>query len=144
MEDRSAAHKILDQNPSKCRGGPGTLSKTKCQDAGSSEHLNLFLVCFSDDQTNLSHSITMLPTKQHNAKRRSYFSKTQLVGSHSKQHTQERTQASSTTERFAILLDFQTFCARLENVRNCSVRGKIENLFGFWFRIRRDEAARKS
>ena len=38
------------------------------------------------------------------------------------QPTQEPTHASFTAERFAVQVDFQTFCARLEIVRKYSVR----------------------
>ena len=41
-----------------------------------------------------------------------------------KQPTQEPTQASLTTERFVVLVDFQTVCARLEKVPTHSERDK--------------------
>ena len=41
-----------------------------------------------------------------------------------KQPTEEPTQASLTAEKFAVLLDFQTCCARFENIRKYSVRYK--------------------
>ena len=80
-------------------------------------------------QTNLDRSITVLPKKKLNAKRRDYFPKTELVGSHffvrrtcaetePTQPTQEPTQASLTA---VVLVDFQTFCACLEICRTCSL-----------------------
>ena len=43
--------------------------------------------------------------------------------------TQEPTQASSTAEGSVVQVDFQTFCARLENVRKYSMRANSEKIF---------------
>ena len=86
------------------------------------------LECSLGSRTNLDRSITVRPTKWLNAKRRACCSKTQLVGSHifvcwtragtkAKQPKQEPTQPILTAEGFVVLVDFETFCARLDKFR---------------------------